>query len=132
LLGLSLAVFCAATAVLTAIASAWWYRQPFPFYRPRIRILWPSLTAFIIGTLGAVSLNQNIITGDYHHAATEEAFAASTIASALPAMQTFTADCQRILLLGLLLILLVWGGEHWLRQRHRPLPTLPHLRRSGQ
>lgn len=66
------------------------------------------------------NINQNIITGDCHHAAAEESFAASTIAIALPAMRAFTADRQH----ALLLTLLTWGVAHRLSQQCAPLSTV--------
>lgn len=133
LLGLSLYAATACTIVITMIAHEWWCWRSFPFRRPRLRAFIVGLAVALLSALGAVTLDQQKITENYvYYADLGEPFESRTIALALPPMQAFTADCQRILLLALLLILLVWSGERWLRQRHRPLPTLPHLRRSGQ
>jgi len=132
LLGFFLYAYSACLIISTMIVNGWWRRRAFPFRRPQLRVLWPLLTMSILGALGAVSLNQSAITDDYRHAAAEEAFAASTIAIALPDMQAFTADCQRALLALLLLILLSWGGAHWHHQRHRPLPVLAAVRDNSQ
>jgi len=132
LLGLLLCAFITCTISITMIVGEWWYRRTFPFRRPR---LWACLSCLIIallGALGAVSLNQHKITENYvYYADLGERFESRTIALALPAMQAFTADCQRLLLLALLLALLTWGGEHWLRQR-RSSPAAAQLRRRDR
>ncbi len=118
LLGLLLYAFIACTIIVTMIIGEWWYRRRFPFRRPRLWACLSCLIVALLGALGAVSLDQHKITENYVYAADlGEWFESRTIAIALPAMQAFTADCQRALLLALLLALLAWGGERWLRQR---------------
>jgi len=115
-------------AILVIILE-WWYRRAFPFQRPQLRVL-VSCTAFaLLGALGAITLNQHEITENYvYYAATGQPFESRTIALALPAMQAFTADCQRALLFLLLLTLVAWGSTRWHRQRRTPRPAVarPH------
>ncbi len=118
LLGFLLYAYVAGIIISTMIVNEWWHRRSFPFRRPRPRPFLSGIAIFLLGALGAVTLNQHTITENYVYAATlGEWFESRTIALALPAMQAFTADCQRALLALLLLTLLGWGGERWLRQR---------------
>ncbi len=121
LLGFCGYVFFACLIGSTMLVNGWWQWSAFPS-RPA---LWPTLAMLLFGALGAVSLNQSSITSDYQHAATEERFAASTIAIALPPMQAFTADCRRAILALLVLLLLAWGGDHW---RRHGVPAIVQLR----
>jgi len=133
LLGLTFVTLSACAIVLAMIVGEWWYRRSFPFHRPRLRAFLPCLTSALLGAIGAVSLNQHQITENYgYYANLGEPFESRTIAIALPAMHAFTADCQRALLTLLLLALLSWCGERWLRLRRSPSAALAPLRRSGQ
>ncbi len=124
LLGLLLYAFIGGTIIVTMIVYEWWYWRSFPFRRTRLRAFLIGLAFALLGALGAITVNQHKIAENYVYAATlGEWFEAGTIALPLPAMQAFTADCQRALLFLLLLTLLGWGGERWLRQRRTVRPA---------
>jgi hypothetical protein len=115
------------------IVGEWWQRRAFAFRRPRLRVVLPFGVTALLGALGAITLNQREITANYaYYAAAGEPFESRTIALALPAMQDFTADCQRALLLLLLLTLLAWAAERRLRPRRSPTPAPAPLPRSSQ